>query len=277
MSYSLSTAERLLYSTVKITSLSQGKVVGTGTAFYTNFNQTNDYVQPVLITNKHVVSGADQISITCHIAEQEIYKPSGELKNFTVTLQDTLLVHPDKNIDLCAISIGSIIQQSIDQKTPIFHAPITMNFIPEHEDWQYFDAIETVTMVGCPSGLLDSVNNFPIIRQGITATSPSKNYNGENEFMIDMACFPGSSGSPVFLYNENGYLDRKTNKYIMGTTRLKLLGILYKGPTVTNSGNVILSEGFQFEVSSMMHLGIVIKSTELKVLESHALTAWASN
>lgn len=269
MNQNLSTAERLLYSTVKITSLSQGEPIGTGTAFYTNFNETADSVQPVLITNKHVVSGADQILITCHISEQDIYKPSGKLIDFTISLQNRLINHPDEDIDLCAISIGPLIQQSIEQNMPIFHAPITMELIPDEEDWQYFDAIENITMVGCPRGLLDIVNNLPIIRQGITATSPSKNYNGKKEFMIDMACFPGSSGSPIFLYNENGYLDRKSQTYPIGKTRLKLLGILYEGPTVTNSGNIILTKGFQFEVSSMMHLGVVIKSTELKVLESH--------
>lgn len=39
MSQSLSTAEILLHSTVKITSISNGQEIGTGTAFYTIFNR----------------------------------------------------------------------------------------------------------------------------------------------------------------------------------------------------------------------------------------------
>lgn len=268
MSQSLSTAETLLHSTVKITSISNEQEISTGTAFYTIFNRTNNSMQPVLITNKHVVDGADKISIRCHIADPETYESTGELLDVTVALHDTLLPHPDNNVDLCAISIGSIIQQAMDQKTPIFYAPVTMDWIPNEEEWQYFDAIEDITMVGCPRGLTDEKNNFPIVRRGITATSPNKDYNGKKEFMVDMACFPGSSGSPIFLYNENGYLDRKTQAYHMGETRLKLLGILYGGPTLTNSGQIILKKGFEFEVSSMMHLGFAIKSTELKVLEA---------
>lgn len=274
MSQSLSIAETLLYSTVKITALLQGEPIGTGTAFYTLFNEVDGFGQPVLITNKHVVSGADQILIRCHTSEQETYTSSGILVDVIVYLNDTLLNHPDEDIDLCAISIGSIIQQAMDRNTAIYYAPITMDWIPEEEDWQYLDAIEDITMVGCPRGLIDTVNNFPIVRKGITATSPNKDYNGKKEFMIDIACFPGSSGSPIFLYNENGYLDRKTQTYTMGQSRLKLLGILYGGPTLTNSGQIVLNKGFQIEVSSMMHLGFAIKSTEVRVLESHALTNW---
>ncbi|GAA5000291.1 hypothetical protein GCM10023206_01740 [Acinetobacter puyangensis] len=274
MNFSLSIAESLLYSTVKITALSQGNIIGTGTGFFTCFNKTQDSLIPVLITNKHVVSGADQIHIKCHIADQTVYKPSGSLIDVNILLHDTLLNHPNQNIDLCAISIGSILQQAIHQSTPIFYAPITMDIIPEDGDWQYFDAIEEITMVGCPNGLSDTVNNLPIIRQGITATSPNKPYNGNQEFMIDMACFPGSSGSPVFLYNRDGYLDRKTQSIVMGQSRLKLLGILYAGPQFTSSGQIILSKGLQFKIDSMMHLGIVIKSSELKVLESYAIETW---
>lgn len=268
MSQSLSTAEILLHSTVKITSISNGQEIGTGTAFYTIFNRNNDSIQPVLITNKHVVDGADKISIICRIADSETNEPTKELIKVTVALHNTLINHPDDDIDLCAISIASIMQQAIDQKTPIFCTPVTMDWIPDEEEWQYFDAIEEITMIGCPRGLTDEKNNFPIVRKGITATSPNKDYNGKKEFMVDMACFPGSSGSPIFLYNENGYLNRKTQTYRMGETRLKLLGILYGGPTLTNSGQIILNKGFEFEVSSMMHLGFAIKSTELKVLET---------
>jgi len=271
MSQSLSTAESLLYSTVKITSISNGQEIGTGTAFYTIFNRDNNSIQPVLITNKHVVDGADTISIICHIADLETNEPTNRLVKLTVALHNTLINHPEDDIDLCAISIASILQQAIDQKTPIFFAPVTMSWIPDEEEWQYFDAIEDITMIGCPRGLTDEKNNFPIVRKGITATSPNKDYNGRKEFMVDMACFPGSSGSPIFLYNENGFLNRKTQAYHMGETRLKLIGILYGGPTLTNSGQIILNKGFEFEVSSMMHLGFAIKSTELKSLESSML------
>lgn len=269
MTNSLSTAEKLLYSTVKITAFSNGEPIGTGTGFFTIFNKTHDSNTPVLITNKHVVFGADKIRIKCHTADQD--KPYGKLIDVDINLDRIVVDHPDKGIDLCAIFINPIAQHALSQQTPIFYVPITMDLIPDDNDWQYFDAIEKVTMVGCPNGLSDTVNNFPIVRQGITATSPSKPYNGKEEFMVDMACFPGSSGSPVFLYNDGDYLDRKTGSRIIGGTRLKLLGVLYAGPQFTSSGQIILNKGSHFKIDSMMHLGIVVKSSELKVLESLVL------
>lgn len=124
-------------------------------------------------------------------------------------------------------------------------------------------------MIGCPNGLSDNVNNLPIIRQGVTATNPSFPYNGKQEFMVDMACFPGSSGSPIFLYNNSGFYDGKEKSYIMGASRIKLLGILYAGPLISNSGEITLNNTLKFDVASMMHLGNAIRSSELKTLESY--------
>ena len=86
------------------------------------------------------------------------------------------------------------------------------------------DAIEDIIFIGYPNGIWDSVNNMPILRKGSTATHPCLNYNGKKEFMIDAACFPGSSGSPVLIFNENGYKDKK-GKY-QGQTGITLPRIL---------------------------------------------------
>ena len=65
-----------------------------------------------------------------------------------------------------------------------------------------------VTMVGYPSGLWDSKNNYPIVRQGNIATPPNVDFNGKEEFLIDIALYPGSSGSPVFLIDHISYIDQ---------------------------------------------------------------------
>ncbi len=63
-------------------------------------------------------------------------------------------------------------------------------------------------MVGYPVGLWDSVNNMPILRRGSTATLLDWTYEGRQEFVIDAACFPGSSGSPVFKYTVGDYIQQ---------------------------------------------------------------------
>lgn len=61
-------------------------------------------------------------------------------------------------------------------------------------------------MIGYPIKLWDSVNNMPIFRQGILATNPELDYGEKKLFLIDAACFPGSSGSPVLLYDTLNYI-----------------------------------------------------------------------
>lgn len=262
---SMSIAEKLLYSTVKINAISQGNIISTGTGFYSTFNRTSDSCLPVIITNKHVIKRADTINIKCHIKDQNANKPSGNLVNINISLNGIVINHPDKNVDLCAISFAAVINGGTD----IFNSIIEMDLIPDESEWEMLDAIEEITMTGCPNGLSDDTNNLPLVRRGITASDPSKLYNGRQEFVVDMACFPGSSGSPVFLYNPMGYFDKHSGSYQIGSVRLKLLGILYAGPRINQRGQIVLDTGLKFEIATMMHLGYVIRSSELKKLEEY--------
>ena len=106
------------------------------------------------------------------------------------------------------------------------------------------------------------------MRRGITATALGKDYEGSPEFLVDMACFPGSSGSPVFLFNRDGYYDRKTNSIMMGQGRMLFVGVLFEGPLVTNEGKIVLTKSPKVEVQSMMHLGCVVKSSAMTKLEA---------
>lgn len=259
-------AENLLYTTVKLIAFKSGNPISTGTGFMFAFAQAGDQIVPCIVTNKHVVAGADMIRARLHFGNND--KPTGEFVNCDFDISGGIpFWHPDPNIDLCAFAYADIIRQAEQQGKSIFFRHLDMSIVPEDDEWEYFDSLEEVTMIGCPNGLSDEVNNLPISRRGITATSINKNYNGKPEFMVDMACFPGSSGSPIFLYDRNGYLDRKQNSYMMGTQRIKLVGVLYSGPLISNDGRIVLSHMPRVEVSSMMHLGNAIKSSELRVLD----------
>ena len=84
--------------------------------------------------------------------------------------------------------------------------------------------------------------------------------------MIDAACFPGSSGSPVFLYNVGSYATRAGDTVI--GNRVALLGVLYAGPQFTAEGELeIVTVPTQQKVVSRalipINLGVVIKATRL--------------
>ncbi len=262
----MSVAESLLFTTVKLIAFKDGSPVSTGTGFMFHFAKDGDRCVPCIVTNKHVVNGADMISARMHLGVDN--KPSGEFVNCDFDISGGVpFWHPDPSIDLCAIAYIEIIQGAEKAGKELFFRNLDMDLVPAKEDWEYFDALEEVIMIGCPNGLSDEVNNFPISRRGITATSLSKDYNGKPEFMVDMACFPGSSGSPVFLYNRNGFLDRRTNSYNIGAQRLKLVGVLYAGPLITSNGSIILSSLPRVEMATMMHLGNAVKASELHVLD----------
>ncbi len=83
--------------------------------------------------------------------------------------------------------------------------------------------------------------------------------------MIDAACFPGSSGSPVFLYNIGGWATR-TGDIVMGGARVKLLGVLYGGPQHTATGEIrivnVPTRDAPVAISRIPNnLGLIIKSS----------------
>ena len=126
-------------------------------------------------------------------------------------------------------------------------------------------------MVGYPNGIWDSKNNKPIFRKGITATDIKYDYNGKKEFVIDAACFPGSSGSPVLIFNQGMYTDKFGNTYA-GSGRAKLLGVLYAGPQYVTEGEiktvVIPTVERSIAISQIPNnLGYVIKAERILELE----------
>jgi Trypsin-like peptidase domain len=267
----MSPAENLLYTTVKIETAKSGKSTGSGTGFFYSINLGDNRHSVLLVTNKHVLRDSDNAVIPYHVDG----KPGDVARRGHTYNFDDIILHPNNDIDLCAINVSQILSADITAGSPLKLTSVSSTDIPTQEEWDYLDAIEEVTMIGCPNGIYDEVNNFPIVRQGVTSSNPSRLYNGKPEFLIDIACFPGSSGSPVFLFNRTGYLDRKTNSFLVGASRIKLLGVLYAGPIINNSGQIVLgTPGVQ--VATMMHLGNAIRSTEVLALEKVVRDAFAA-
>ena len=265
----LSVSEMMLYSTMKLVGLKSGKEVGTGTGFFYQVDLGPGKFAPLIITNKHVVEDCDQIIAICHqAAAPPDVSPSGKFLKLTIAIgPDGVPGHPDPDVDLCVLPAAELMDKANAAGTPMLFVHLNKEIIPDAADWQYFDAIEELTMVGCPNGLYDEVNKVPLVRRGITATSLAKCYEGRPEFLVDMACFPGSSGSPVFLYNPNGYNDRKTNSYYMGKSRVLFVGVLYARPTMNSEGKIVMAKPRTFEVETMLHLGFAVRSTEILELE----------
>lgn len=126
-------------------------------------------------------------------------------------------------------------------------------------------------MIGYPNGIWDATNNLPVIRKGTTATHANIPWNAKQEFLTDIASFPGSSGSPVFIANIGGYTDNKGNTY-MGDHRIYLLGVHYAGARHTTTGELRIvtapDNNMPIPVTEIPNnIGVAINSKEILELE----------
>lgn len=268
----LTIAESLIHTSTRLVTYKHGKPYATGTGFFYDVHVGPEGNANLLMTNKHVFAGADEMTITFHVRNDAQTGPSGEVITWKFDIRDFMLTpHPDPNVDLSCINIAVPLQemQKATGKRAFYYAANRTN-LPTSEQWPQFDAVEDVLMIGCPRGIFDETNNIPIVRRGITATSLCRLYNGKEEFMVDMACFGGSSGSPVWMFDDDGYRDRATGKW-KDDRRLFLVGVLYAGPLVTSDGDIVVASGSvanaKVQVAAPMHLGYCVRATQIAALE----------
>ncbi len=252
-------SEKLMYSTIMISTSD-----GTGTGFIFLFNIDNENI-PVIITNKHVVNykNTENVYITFHTKSEKEPNVTENLKcEFTIDW----IFHENK--DLCYCYLQPVVDFVLEKTgKEVFFTYITEEIILNEHQLEDLNAIEDVIMVGYPNGLIDETNNLPIFRRGITSSHPAYDFNENGIGLLDMACFPGSSGSPIFIYDTNGYSDNKGNIYL-GSSRIIFLGILFSGPVYNSLGEVqtIDIPTVQKSIASfqnMLNLGYYIKAYEL--------------
>jgi hypothetical protein len=250
-----------------------------GTAFLYNFaievevdGQKQFVGVPMLVTNNHVVSEAETLNtlITLCSEAQEltdaVISEDDVHQHFVISnLKSKVIPHPDPNVDVCIIPIADITNQLPSGKK-MRHSFISAGFHLPQEEESFTRPIEPILMIGYPNGLWDEQNNRPITRQGLTASHPLQLWNKKRQFVIDAACFGGSSGSPVFLF-EDGMYRSGQNSYGPGT-RVRFLGILFAGPQVSQSGRfeqkeIPTSADIVPVIDGMMNLGFVAHANVL--------------
>ena len=263
----------IVYNTVRIISHSRDGSTSSGTGFYVLFlyNQSTSYSFPAIITNKHVIHDSYKIEFTL-TAQKKDEKLPDIRTHYKIGMEEPLrntVFHPSEEIDLAAIMIGNLLNNmDQDGHLPFIH-PITLNLVPDQEKLESLFPMEEVVMIGYPNGIWDEAHNMPVIRKGITATHPMLPWNNKSEFLTDIASFPGSSGSPVYILNNGGYMDREG--YCIGE-RIMLLGIHRAGFMHSIEGNIeiVQPNTFQGPISRSQipnNLGLAVSSKELLTLE----------
>lgn len=202
--------KQTLFSTIRVIAQDGASV---GTAFLVLRKQDEKSSQIFLVTNKHVIAKADEVGKIigdydkgqiAFMKQKDGSPLFGDSFTFTVSPDFTKMFfqHPDKDVDLAICNISNIYNKITQElKQEIYIKAIPLDLIPA--DDVSFDAIEDILFVGYPNGMRDEKNHTPIIRKGMTATPFEIDYEGRRQFLIDAQVFPGSSGSPVFIRENN--------------------------------------------------------------------------
>jgi hypothetical protein len=266
----LTLVEQLAFTTVRLECTTGAGATSFGTGFFFDCSEVAERKMPVIVTNRHVVAGSLSGKFHLSAADKDGSPKSGQIVTFELIDFSGWVPHPDPDVDLCVLPVGRLFKRLYGEGRRFFWRDLDFSIIPSDEEMAGLWALQDVILVGYPVGLWDSKNNMPIFRKGVAATHPSVDYQGRKEFLVDAACFPGSSGSPVLLYRPGlGLVGRGGIKIDGNRPKVKLLGILYAIPVHTVDGNIqvvpLPTQVGQVARSEIpTNLGYVIKAERLK-------------
>lgn len=226
---------------------------GSGTGFFFEFPipGINHHLKTI-VTNRHVM--VDYVSLEFTLNQSSTDDPFNFVQNtFTLNeeqLSDSVVFHPNDNIDLCYIDLSIIYNENLANNVRLRMNPFSFDSIPPRESYHHFTALEEVVMIGYPFGLWDHVNNLPIMRKGHTASHVYHDYLGQEDFLVNIPAYHGSSGSPLVIMEDGSVIYRSGE--LFNQTRCLLLGIQKEIPPVWDEDELLYS-----------NLGIFIKSYKL--------------
>ncbi|WP_167630053.1 S1 family peptidase [Listeria valentina] len=218
--------EQFIHSTVRIVGNTEEGLEVSATGFFFSFDikiKDEEKCTLFIVTNRHVFEDLESVKLVLtEIKDNNTKDTTHHVKISVGALQDGVVFHPDKNIDLAIMPMGGILDDLKNKGKNILAPCLNDSLFCKEEELDGMQAVEDIAVVGYPNGLWDEVNNLPLVRSGRTATDIRKEFNGERKFIIDCSIYPGSSGSPVILMNRGTYYHNKT---VMMGSRFRLLGI----------------------------------------------------
>ena len=255
-----SITKKLLFNTIRVDTVLEDGSEGSGTAFV--FSHTSGSgVHTFVVTNRHLVEGVRSGGL---VFTQKRHGQPALGERFQININDfshAWFLHPNPDVDLAIIPLRPLEQAARDQGAELYYHAIDSHLVPDAAALRALDALEQVIFIGYPSGVWDQVNLMPIMRRGTTATPMELNFEGRPEFLIDAAVYPGSSGSPVFVYQPDSLRSAQSG----GGKKFLFAGVvaavffreeanhLVAAPVPANNRSMVMG-------SEMIDLGLVIKS-----------------
>ena len=266
-------SEFLLLTTIRIETITpKGICIGTGFFFNFLFNKETGMSVPAIITNKHVIKDAIKGRLRFSLRNEDGEPQWGHYYDLTVEdFEKAWILHPEDSVDLCIMPIAEIHKMVHSNGINLHYTALCVDDIPNDQDLKdNYSRVEDITIVGYPDGIWDAANNMPIVRKGITATALQLDFNKDPKFLVDAAIYGGSSGSPVFVFNQGSY--SPANGGLVAGSRIKLVGIIHAVAQHTVTGDIRIidvpvSKAPIVATNIPNNLGVAIHARKLKDFE----------
>lgn len=272
-------SNQLLFLTARIFGkTSNGSdVCGTGFFYDLSTEAKADLGTMLLVTNKHVIDDMVSGEFAMHLHDGGSHPSGKSVLVLPSDFQKHWIMHPDPEVDLCAAPLRELLVDSGVDGEMLWNTCLSRVHIGTETDLALLPSVENVVMVGYPIGAWDDVNNLPLVRKGITSTHPGIDYQGRPVGLVDIASFPGSSGSPILVYNDGVVLSR-SHPSTAARSRSMLLGVLFQQMIFPEDGTIqyrkVPTKIVPFPVTHLSaHLGVYCKAREILVLAKAAAIA----
>lgn len=240
--------KEFLFITTLITTTCEGKGYS-GTGFF--YQQSEPAMKDGklgnywLVTNRHVVysekdaSGKKKLveSLTFRVRAEE--KATHKLIWLEMTMNQAELLQkvkvlPDASIDVSVIDICEKVNNELGKYNDInvTICPIEDSNLADKSRFA-IECSDDVIIIGYPQGFYDTVNLYPIVKNGTIASMWGADFRGTKGFAIDAKLFPGSSGSLVITKPRMEDLDKDGHLIFKKAKIYYCLGV-YSGEPLFN-------------------------------------------
>lgn len=245
--------QNLIYSTVQ---LRNDNCEGTGVIV--DLTMEEGTCVPVIITNKHVIEGFDDIAFALTVQNED--GSYGILECILKGAASKCVFHDA--CDLCAIPLSYLINETKKLNRMIAASFVSIDEIAMADDFIRCDAIADVYVIGYPNSFRDMRNNLPIAKKGVTSTPLFSDYDGRKEFLVDCGILKGNSGSPVYIKVDSS--NYKLAGIIYATKNMSLDAYFYDGDGRKHCVDCWVSSGIGIAIKAQEILDLAFKINSMK-------------
>ncbi len=204
--------------------LKDGAVIGSASGFF--YTRNNDLF---LVTNQHVVGKENEGKLPDALRLRLHTNSADTTQNEEVDIQlyqdgkPAWRIHatqPQADVALIRLNKDDL------QARFVIQTWSKENSFPQN---YLLDPGEDIFIMGYPLAFHDKLNNLPIFRNAMIASSYRVPFGGMPLFVIDANLHPGTSGSPVITKPKSTWVDDQGTTHIAEGTDYYLLGV-HSGP-----------------------------------------------